>query len=240
MCTRFVLEGPAAEAGFRKLGLDALADVVSRAMDRFNIAPGASIPALRSGEKPRTARAFAPRWGFRPAMTAGDGTQLLVNARAETLAQKPAFREAFRGRRCLVPATGFYEWERRGRARLPWLFRRDDATPFAFAALWEPDPDGEPAAVLVTTQANPLLAAIHDRMPALLVQPEACRAWLDPHTGETSLRDLLTPRPAAELTATPVSPRMNRADFDAPECVRTATHGLAARDEDGTGELSLT
>lgn len=241
MCTRFVLEAPAAEAGFKKLGLDALADVVARAMDRFNIAPGASIAALRAGDKPRTARAFAPRWGFRTAMTAGDGTQLLVNARAETLAQKPAFREAFRGRRCLVPATGFYEWEKRGRGRLPWVFRRADALPFAFAALWEPAVDGAYAAVLVTTEANPLLAPIHDRMPALLVQPEACRAWLDPHTREADLASLLAPADAEQMTATPVSPRMNRADFDSPECIRPATHGLAARDEaeDGTGELSL-
>lgn len=230
MCTRFVLEAPAAEAGFKKLGLDALADVVARAIDRFNIAPGASIAALRAGDKPRTARAFAPRWGFRTAMTAGDGTQLLVNARAETLAQKPAFREAFRSRRCLVPATGFYEWEKRGRARLPWLFRRTDALPFAFAALWEPAVDGAYAAVLVTTEANSLLAPIHNRMPALLTQADACRAWLDPHADEASLRDLLAPRPEAEWTATPVSPRMNRADFDSPECVRPAVHGVAARD----------
>ncbi len=246
MCTRFVLEGPAAEAGFKKLGLDALADVVARAMDRFNIAPGASLVALRAGDKPRTARAFAPRWGFAPPSPPSGSPllapgSLLLNARAETLAQKPTFREAFLRRRCLVPATGFYEWEKRGRARLPWLFRRADALPFAFAALWETDADGEPAAVLVTTEANARLAPIHDRMPALLTHADACRAWLDPHTEQAALRELLAPRPAEELTATAVSPRMNRADFDSPECVRPAAHGVAARDdtEDGVGELHL-
>ena len=244
MCTRFVLEGPAAEAGFQKLGLDALADVVARAMDRFNIAPGAVIPAVRSGDKPRTARAFAPRWGFAPPSPPSGSPllapgSLLLNARAETLALKPAFREAFRRRRCLVPATGFYEWEKRGRARLPWLFRRADALPFAFAALWQPGPDGEPAAVLVTTEANALLAPIHERMPALLTRADACRAWLDPHAEESALRDLLAPRPAEEWTATPVSPRMNRADFDSPECVRPAAHGVAARDDEDEGALEL-
>jgi putative SOS response-associated peptidase YedK len=242
MCTRFVLEGPVAEAGFKKLGLDALADVVAKAMNRFNIAPGASLPALRAGDKPRTARAFAPRWGFLLSESTHRAPgSLLVNARAETLAEKPTFHEAFIRRRCLVPATGFYEWEKRGRARLPWLFRRADAAPFAFAALWETNADGDPAAVLVTTGANALLAPIHERMPALLIRAEDCRAWLDPHTDQAALRELLAPRPAEEFTATPVSPRMNRADFDSPECVRPAAHGVAARDdaEDGMGELHL-
>lgn len=231
MCTRFLLERGDAAAGFKKLGLDALAAVVAKAIDRFNIAPGTELLALRAGDKPGTARAFAPRWGFRPARAAGDGAPLLVNARAETLAQKPSFREAFRRRRCLVPATGFYEWEKRGRARLPWLFRRADALPFAFAALWEPNADGEPAAVLVTTAANALLAPIHDRMPVLLTDAEACRAWLDSQTAEAALGKLLAPRPAAEWTATPVSPRMNRAGLDSPACVRAAAHGLAAGEE---------
>lgn len=239
MCTRFVLERAAAESGFKKLGLDALALAVARAMDRFNIAPGTEILALRAGEKPRTARAFAPRWGFRPAAAAGEGAPLLVNARAETLAQKPTFREAFRHRRCLVPATGFYEWEKRGHARLPWLFRRVDAAPFAFAALWEPTAEHEPAALIITTPANALMAPIHHRMPALLTDAEACRAWLDPQASEADLAALLAPAAAGGLGATPVSPRMNRAEFDSPECVRPAVHGLAARDEDDSANLEL-
>jgi putative SOS response-associated peptidase YedK len=239
MCTRFLLERGAAEAGFKKLGLDALAAAVAKAIDRFNIAPGTELLALRVGERPGTARAFAPRWGFRSARAAEDGAPLLVNARAETLAQKPTFREALRRRRCLVPATGFYEWEKRGRARLPWLFRRADGGPFAFAALWEPVGENTAALVLVTTEANALLSPIHDRMPALLPSAEACRAWLNPRTDDPTLGKLLAPRPADELTATPVSPRVNQPDFDSPECVRPSVHGLAARSRDDDGGLEL-
>ncbi len=239
MCTRFVLEAPVAEAGFKKLGLDALATAVAKAMSRFNIAPGTGILALRAGDRPRTARAFEPRWGFRPALSAGADAPLLVNARAETLAQKPTFREAFRHRRCLVPATGFYEWEKHGRARLPWLFRRAGAEPFAFAALWEPNADGEPAAVLVTTEPNALMAPIHHRMPAMLSNAEACRAWLDASATESDLAALLAPSDPARMTATPVSPRINRSDFDSPECVAPAVHGIATRDADDSDNLEL-
>ena len=111
MCTRFVLEIPAAEAGFKKFGLDVLASAVAKAMSRFNIAPGTDLLALRAGDKPRTARVFTPRWGFVPANSSLPSLGgPLTNARAETLAQKPTFRDAFRRRRCLIPATGFYEW----------------------------------------------------------------------------------------------------------------------------------
>lgn len=239
MCTRFLLERAAAEAGFKKFGLHSLADAVAKAMDRFNIAPGTDILALRAGEKPRTARVFETRWGFRPALAAGEEAPLLVNARAETLAQKPTFREAFRHRRCLVPATGFYEWEKHGRARLPWLFRRAGGEPFAFAALWEPNAEGEPAAVIVTTEPNALMAPIHHRMPALLTSAEACRAWLDRDANEADLATLLAPADAAQMSATPVSPKINRADFDSPECVAPAVHGIAARDETDGDNLEL-
>ena len=247
MCTRFLLERAAAEAGFKKLGLDSLASAVAKAMDRFNIAPGTKLLAVRAGEKPRTARVFTPRWGFAASPPPSSGSSLLApgslltNARAETLAQKPSFREAFRHRRCLIPATGFYEWEKRGRARLPWLFRRAGAEPFAFAGLWEPHAaDGQPATVIVTTVPNELMAPLHHRMPALLTSAEACRAWLDFSATEADLAALLTPADAAQMTATPVSPRVNRSDFDAPECIVPAVHGLASRDEDDdAGNLAL-
>lgn len=243
MCTRFVLEGTAAKAGFARMGLDALAAAVDAALNRFNIAPGTDLLALRAGEQPRTARVFRPRWGFRPALAAGADSALLVNARAETLEQKPTFRTAFQRRRCLVPATGFYEWEKRGPARLPWLFRRVHDEPFCFAGLWEPVPlegDDATAVVLVTTTPNALMAPLHHRMPVLLAGADACRAWLNTRTDETALKALLAPPEASAMTATPVSPKMNRADFDSPQCVRPAVHGLAARDEDETEpELGL-
>lgn len=239
MCTRFVLEIPLAEAGFKKFGLDVIAAAVAKAESRFNIAPGTDLLALRAGDKPRTARVFHPRWGFRPALSAGEDAPLLVNARAETLAQKPTFREAFRRRRCLIPATGFYEWERRGRARLPWLFRRVGAEPFAFAGLWEPNADGEPATVIVTTPPNELMTPLHHRMPALLTSAEACRTWLDSTVTESDLAAILASADAAQMTATPVSPRMNRSEFDSPDCVAPAVHGVAPRDEDDSENLKL-
>jgi putative SOS response-associated peptidase YedK len=246
MCTRFLLERAAAEAGFKKFGLDSLASAVAKAMDRFNIAPGTELLALRAGDKPRTARVFTPLWGYPAVASSSSGSLLpapsspLTNARAETLAQKPTFREAFRHRRCLIPATGFYEWEKRGRARLPWLFRRAGAEPFAFAGLWEPHAaGGRPAAVIVTTAPNELMAPLHHRMPALLISAEACRAWLDFSATESDLASLLTPADAAQMTATPVSPRINRSDFDSPECIAPAIHGLAPRDDDDSVSLAL-
>lgn len=225
MCTRFVLEQTRIRALLAALGLDADGTETTGPVDRHNIAPGTAIAALRA--TPAGLAAFRPRWGFVPASS---DSPTLANARAETLAQKPAFRDAFLRRRCLVPATGFYEWEKRGRARLPWLFRLRDGAPFAFAALWENTPDDTARAVIITTAPNALMAPIHHRMPALLATPEACRAWLDPRANETALAALLAPAAATTMTATPVSPRMNRADFDSPECVAPAVHGLAARD----------
>jgi putative SOS response-associated peptidase YedK len=238
MCTRFVLEQTRICGLLAALGLDAAAETTGP-VDRHNIAPGTAIAALRA--TPAGLAAFHPRWGF-VSTPGSDYSSPLLNARAETLAQKPTFRDAFRRRRCLVPATGFYEWEKRGRARLPWLFRLRDAAPFAFAGLWENTPDDEARVVTVTTTPNALMEPIHHRMPALLITPEACRAWLDPRADEAALTALLAPIDAARMSATPVSPRMNRTEFDSPECVAPAVHGLAARDhtaEDGTMELAL-
>ena len=114
------------------------------------------------------------------------------------------------------------------------------AAPFAFAGLWEPmGADGGPATVIVTTPPNELMAPLHHRMPALLADAEACRAWLDVATPEPDLAALLIPADAAQMTATPVSPRMNRSDFDSPECVVPAVHGLAPRDEVDSDNLHL-
>lgn len=242
MCTRFLLEQARLRALAASLGLPAGASAVLAPRDRFNIAPGRPIAALRS-----LGGAFHPRWGFPVACDFASSSSLrapgsmLTNARAETLALKPTFRDAFRARRCLVPASGFYEWEKRGRARLPWLFRvRGDAA-FCFAGLWEKSPDGgEPGVVIVTTPPNALMAPLHHRMPALFATAEACRAWLDPRATERELAALLAePADAAKMTAAPVSPRMNRTEFDSPECIAPAVHGLAARDgaDDGGAEL---
>ncbi len=232
MCTRIVFEVEAARAGFSRLGLSALAEVAARARDRFNLGPGAELTAMRAGSAPGTARAFAPRWGW-----SGGARGPLLNARAESLAERPAFAEARLHRRCLVLATGFYEWEKRGAARLPWLFRRADGAPFALAGLW--DEQGErPAAVVVTTAADAVVGRIHDRRPVWLPDAEACRAWLDARTAASAVDGLLA-APASHLVATPVSPRLNRGDWDAPGCVAPASHGVVGRAAGTAGELPL-
>lgn len=232
MCTRIVLEAEAARAGFSRLGLAALAAVVARAHDRYNLGPGGELTALRAGATPGTARPFAPRWGW-----PGRAGRPLVNARAETLAERPVFAEARSRRRCLILATGFYEWEKRGAARLPWLFRRADGAPFALAGLWD-EPDQRPVAVVLTTTAAAMVGRLHDRQPVWLPDAAACRAWLDVRTPADVLGTLLA-APSAPLTATPVSPRLNRGDWDAPGCVVAAPHGVVGRDAGTANELPL-
>lgn len=239
MCTRFLVEQTRLRALAAALDLPTCAAEAIAPRDRFNIAPGRPVAALRS-----LTGVFHPHWGF-PAPAVGGA--LLVNARAETLATRPTFREAFALRRCLVPATGFYEWQRLGRARLPWLFRVEDPTtpgsvaPFCFAGLWGKSAAGDTTVVIITTAANARMAPINDRMPALLPDAAACRAWLDPHTPLAALAALLAPADPVSLTSTPVSPRVNRPDFDSPECLLPFTHGLAARDtpEDDACEFAF-
>lgn len=263
MCTRYLIEQARLRALAASLGLPAGAAAALAPRDRFNIAPGGPVAALRS-----LTGAFTPRWGFAvarhaaavpdnlesdlgfevpdedarpapsvvaPSSSAVLAPTLLVNARAETLAARAAFRDAFRRRRCLVPATGFYEWEKRGRARLPWLFRvgEDDAGgAFCFAGLWQKCADGRAEVVVITTAPNAVMAPIHHRMPALLTDADACRAWLDPQAGEADLLRLLAPADATRLRAIAVSPRMNRAAHDAPDCITPAAHGIASADAD--------
>lgn len=232
MCSRFLLEQAQLGALAATLGLPASASTVLAPRDRFNIAPGTPIAALRS-----LSGAFHPRWGFAPRET---GDTSLINARAETLAERPTFRDSFARRRCLVPATGFYEWEKRGRARLPWLFRLRGDTAFCLPGLWEKSAEGVAVVVVITTIANALVAPLHHRMPAIFATAETCLAWLDPRATEHELTALLAqPTEAATMHATPVSPRINRSTFESPECIAPAVHGLSARDEaeDGLGLL---
>ena len=187
---------------------------------RYNIAPTQPIAVIRLA---RGARRFAlVRWGLVPAWVEDPGRfSLLINARAEGLAARPAFKAAFQYRRCLVPATGFYEW-RRGvvRQRQPYLVRRRDRRPMALAGLWETwmgrDGSEIDSACIVTTEANRVVAAIHDRMPVILDLDDWDR-WLDSAAHPAgSVRDLLHPAPDDLLDAVPVDPRVNKAENDNP------------------------
>ena len=149
-----------------------------------------------------------PAWAKDPSIGAR-----LINARSETVAEKPAFRDAFRRRRCLIPATGFYEWKREGSRKQPFFFRMKDEAPFAFAGLWErwKAADGKvlESCTILTTEANEVLLHVHDRMPVILHRSEY-ELWLDNDERKRDLlKDLMRPFPTEEMTSHPVSTLVN-------------------------------
>ena len=164
------------------------------------------------------------RWGLIPSWV-GDpalGTKL-INARAETVAEKPSFRKPFRERRCLVPADGYYEWKREGRRKQPYHIRLNSERPFAFAGLWDrwKGEDGETieSCAILTTTPNERLASIHDRMPVIL-HPVAYESWLDPGLQDTArLVPFLASYPADAMIAVPVSRRVNDPRVDDAQCL---------------------
>jgi putative SOS response-associated peptidase YedK len=196
---------------------------------RYNIAPTQPIAIVR---QVAGARRFAlVRWGLVPWWVEDPRRfQLLINARAESAASKPAFRDAVRYRRCLVPASGFYEWRRGpGKQKQPFWVRPPHLGPIAFAGLWETWSDrntgGEiDSGCILTTAANAALAAIHDRMP-VTISPEDFEAWL---TGEPeAATDLLKPAPPDAFEAIPVSTRVNKAENDDPGLIEPVAASAA-------------
>lgn len=186
---------------------------------RYNVAPTQPI-ALVHAE--RGARRFRlARWGFLPGWVKDPKAfPLVINARGETLLEKPTFRAALKRRRCVVLADGFYEWRREGKAKAPFLIRRTGRGPLHMAGLWETysDPQGGEidTAAIVTTDANGLMSAVHDRMPALLDE-RGIAAWLDVDGVEDrEAAALVRPCPDGWLDLTPVSPRVNNVRNDDP------------------------
>ncbi|MFD1702837.1 SOS response-associated peptidase [Methylopila henanensis] len=198
------------------LGAVAVADIAPR----FNIAPTqpAAVVLIEDGER----RIALHRWGLVPGYASDErSTPLLFNARAETLAQKPAFRSALQRRRCLAPADGWYEWRSVGRFKQPYLVRRRDRAPFMFAGLWESwtSPEGAQlrSMTIVTVTANQDLAAIHERMPAVL-PPEAWDAWLDTRVDGRSLALRgLHPAPVGDFEMVAIGARVNQTSNDDPQ-----------------------
>jgi putative SOS response-associated peptidase YedK len=190
---------------------------------RYNIAPTQTVAVARIlPEGPKREIALL-RWGLVPSWAADPsvGTRM-INARAETAATKPAFRAAYRKRRCLVLADGFYEWQKVGKKKQPYRFCIKEHELFAFAGLWEHwEREGKALETcsILTTTANDLVRPCHERMPVILPRTEYER-WLDPanQTGP-DLDALLRPLPADLMTAYPVSPVVNNARHDAPDCV---------------------
>src|SRR3954451_21977496 len=189
---------------------------------RYNIAPTQWVPAVRFDSEGCGREVTALKWGLIPPWVEEPGIgNRLINARAETVAERPAFRSAFRQRRCLLAADGFYEWKR-GDGRTPYYFRLKDGGPFAFAGLWERWEKGEEpieSCTLITTPANGLVGPVHDRMPVIL-KPEDYARWLDPEEGRpVALARLLAPPPDAWLDAYPVSKRVNDPRNEGPRCI---------------------
>lgn len=212
-------------------------DVVPELGPRWNIAPGTDIAAVVPNPASPGNLVRMLRWGLVPPWDRGDGgAPQLINARAETVLDKPAFREAFRHRRCLVPVDGFYEWRKRDGRSQPFHFRARDGRPFALAGVWEPreQPGGrlfETGAIL-TTEANALMRPVHHRMPVIL-PASTWKIWLGAAAGEAeNLLSLLQPAPAELLLSHPVTPKVGNPVFDGPECVEPV-------EDERTGQLNL-
>jgi putative SOS response-associated peptidase YedK len=219
MCGRFNLTAPGEEIA-EAFGLDEVPSLPAR----YNIAPSQPVAAV--GFQPRTGRRGLAEltWGL-ALRGAKPGQKRLINARSETAPDRLAFREAFLERRCLIPATGFYEWEKRpGEKPRPWLFRLRSGAVFAFAALWEPplEAGGRATCAILTTEPNAIAEKVHDRMPVIL-PPEAYGAWLDPGPADArALAAILGPFPDAAMTAYPVSTLVNSPANDDPSCLTPA------------------
>ena len=217
MCGRFTLAAPGNVVA-ELFGLDAVPEL----RPRYNIAPTQGVAVVRADGARR--RLDELRWGLVPAWAREPSIgSRLINARAETVGEKPAFRSAFRARRCLVVADGFYEWARGAGGKQPWYFRRRDGSPFAFAGLWERwlSPQGEPleSCALVTTTPNALVARVHDRMPVILA-PRSHAAWLDSaNRSGPGLEALLRPLPEGEMTGHAVGLTVNSPSHDSPACI---------------------
>jgi putative SOS response-associated peptidase YedK len=217
MCGRYVLE--------RVNGLVdrfKTRDLVEQVQAGFNLAPQMTLPIIvaENGD-----RAIVPmRWGLVPSWAKEPASgHRTINARAETVAERPSFRGPLRYHRCLVPASGFYEWRKTHRGKQPYYIHLPAEPLFAFAGLYDTwhAPDGSElwTYTIITTEANALMAPIHDRMPVILPQ-EVEAAWLDPHeTNAGEVVDLLQPYTASEMEAYPVSSAVNSVRNQGPELV---------------------
>jgi putative SOS response-associated peptidase YedK len=193
---------------------------------RYNIAPTqpvAVVPNTGENRLDYFVWGLIPYWAKDPTI----GSRM-INARAETLAEKSSFRTPFRRRRCLVLADGFYEWRKEpgSKTKTPYLIHMKSGQPFAFAGLWErwhsPLGDEVLSCTIITTRPNELVAKLHDRMPVIL-HPSAYEVWLAPaEQPSDKLQGLLEPFPAGEMEAYPVSPLVNSPSNDVPECILPA------------------
>ncbi len=223
MCGRYDLS----EAG-RTLRIGDFELILAGTRPRYNIAPLQWAPVVRAGGEGPVLEEL--RWGLLPSWARDEKlASRCINARAESVATNPIFRNAFARRRCLVPADGYFEWQRSDRTRTPWRFVRADRQPILFAGLWEywrgPGAEGGPGLptfTILTTRPNAEAGRIHDRMP-VIVDPDRAPLWLDTSAPRDAVLELTQPPPDGLLHAYRVSPVVNSSRNDVPECVRPRT-----------------
>jgi putative SOS response-associated peptidase YedK len=206
--------------------------VINRSYDilpRWNVAPAEEVPVVTGARDGEDARDLVMmQWGLVPAWARLPAFRPLINARAESLAEKPIFQNLLRTRRCLVPATGFYDWQHAGTKRVPWYIRKKDCSLFAFAGLYDTRPDDNTRATftIITTAPNALVEPLHNRMP-VIVSPDREREWLaGVHIDPAGVREYFLPYPAEELEAYRVSSRVNTPRAEGPDLIRPLSSGL--------------
>ena len=219
MCGRYTLSSPN----------DAVADLfelpeLPLLPPRYNVAPTQEAAAVRVPAPGAPRRLDLLRWGLIPywAEDPSIGNRM-INARSESVAEKPAYRRSFRKQRCLIPTDGFYEWKKEGKLKQPYHIRRKDRLPFAFAGLWErwKNPEGKllDSFTILTTDANELIRPLHNRMPVIIDRKDF-GLWLDPAAGDpVPLLALLVPAPSGDMETVPVSRAVNSPAHDAPDCI---------------------
>ena len=218
MCGRFTLTTPTANLA-TLFDLDKVPNLVPR----YNIAPTQAVLTVRTTRAGVGRELALMRWGLIPSWAKDPGIgNSLINARSETVTEKPSFRTAFKRRRCLIPADGFFEWQKQEGRKQPFFIGLQDRRPFAFAGLWEhwEGADGSilDSCTILTTAANTLVRPLHDRMPVIL-DPADYTTWLDSNTHVDYLLHLLHPYPAEAMITYPVSMVVNNAANDVPACV---------------------
>ncbi|MGB9616259.1 MAG: SOS response-associated peptidase [Desulfomonilaceae bacterium] len=220
MCGRFFLVSQASEAA-ALFGLEEVPPL----QPQYNIAPTQNIAVVREVPENRGARTLSyMRWGLVPAWTK-DASQLplLINARSETVHEKPAFKAAFKKRHCAIPANGFFEWARRGKVKQPYVIQLKGRRLFALAGLWEAwqQPDGSvlESCAILTTAANEVVSPLHDRMPVILYG-DHIDVWLGPVPQDQEVwKELFRPAPSVDMVRFPVTQLVNNPKYDAPQCI---------------------
>jgi putative SOS response-associated peptidase YedK len=219
MCGRYTLRTPV-ETLVERFEIN---EYPSPITPSYNIAPSQGVAAVIAENGKRKLEML--HWGLIPSWAKDPEIgNKMINARAETVAEKPSYRKAFKERRCLILADGFYEWQKTDSGKQPFYIRMEDESPFAFAGLWESWQNGREirSCTIITTSPNEVAAQVHNRMPVIL-HPEDYEMWLDPDFDEREpLTTLLRPFPAEAMEAYPVSRKVNRPANNDPEVIEPA------------------